>query len=141
MSDGEFRVADESRLHTSYVMIEIPSTPYRHLIFFMYNSFMKKFTRTIEDFSCGHCGREVTGNGYTNHCPACLWSKHVDKNPGDRLEACGGMMEPVGAEKEGKDYMIHHRCMICGFQRRNSLRPEDSFDVFVEISRKAGSKL
>ena len=26
----------------------------------------------------------MKGNGYTNHCPKCLWSKHVDINPGDR---------------------------------------------------------
>ena len=47
------------------------------------------FTRKVEDFTCEHCGREVHGNGYTNHCPHCLHSKHVDVNPGDRagLEA------------------------------------------------------
>jgi len=26
-----------------------------------------KFTRRIEDFRCEHCGRQVHGNGYTNH--------------------------------------------------------------------------
>ncbi|HEU0080761.1 MAG TPA: RNHCP domain-containing protein [Candidatus Paceibacterota bacterium] len=94
----------------------------------------RRFTRTIEDFTCGHCGREVRGNGYTNHCPACLWSRHVDKNPGDRLEACGGMMRPIGGVKEGKEYMILHGCERCGFERRNRFLTGDDFNVFIAIS-------
>jgi hypothetical protein len=100
----------------------------------------KQFIRTIEDFTCEHCGREVIGNGYTNHCPQCLWSKHVDKNPGDRLETCGGMMEPVAIEKEKNQYMITQKCRRCGFTRRDHLRDEDSFDAFVELSRSLAKK-
>ncbi|MBU3901416.1 RNHCP domain-containing protein, partial [Patescibacteria group bacterium] len=44
----------------------------------------KKFQRKIEDFVCGHCGPKIKGTGYTDHCPKCLWSQHVDVNPGDR---------------------------------------------------------
>ncbi|MFA6992594.1 MAG: RNHCP domain-containing protein, partial [Candidatus Gracilibacteria bacterium] len=40
----------------------------------------KRFSRTIEDFVCEKCGAKVKGDGYTNHCPKCLWSKHVDIN-------------------------------------------------------------
>ncbi|MFN2146641.1 MAG: RNHCP domain-containing protein, partial [Anaerolineales bacterium] len=36
-----------------------------------------KFQRRIEYFICEHCGAEVSGVGFTNHCPVCLWSKHV----------------------------------------------------------------
>ena len=101
----------------------------------------KQFTRTIENFVCEHCGREVTGTGYTNHCPDCLWSKHVDKNPGDRLalQTCGGMMEPIATEKKGKDYMITHRCVKCGFERKNSFGPDDNFDTLVKISKKSAT--
>ena len=53
---------------------------------------MKKFIKVKEDFVCEHCGAEVKGDGYTNHCPKCLWSKHVDVHPGDRAAECGGMM-------------------------------------------------
>lgn len=101
----------------------------------------KLFTKTVENFTCEHCGREVIGNGYTNHCPQCLWSKHVDKNPGDRLEMCGGMMEPVGIEKEGEQYKLTQKCLKCSFTRRDHLRDEDSFESFVELSRKIGSKM
>ena len=51
-----------------------------------------RFTRVVEDFTCGQCGAAVTGDGYTNHCPLCLWSRHVDINPGDRAAECGGLM-------------------------------------------------
>jgi len=60
----------------------------------------KKFQRQKEDFVCGECGTTVSGTGYTNHCPQCLWSMHVDVNPGDRAAACGGMMEPKKVEKK-----------------------------------------
>ncbi len=94
----------------------------------------KKFTRKIEDFVCEHCGQEVKGDGYTNHCPKCLWSKHVDVNPGDRLATCGGMMRPIAGEKDGTKMMIRHKCQKCGFERRNSLDEKDDFDAFVKIS-------
>ncbi len=97
----------------------------------------KKFTRTIEDFTCAHCSKEVVGTGYTNHCPLCLWSKHVDVNPGDRAEMCGGMMEPVSGENESNKQMITQQCTTCGFRRRATLRPEDSFDAFITVLKKA----
>lgn len=77
----------------------------------------KKFTRTIEDFVCGHCGAEVVGNGYTNHCPVCLWSQHVDIHPGDRAETCGGMMEPTAISVIKGEYKITHVCQQCGEER------------------------
>ena len=36
----------------------------------------RNFQRHVEDFECEHCGAFVEGDGYTNHCPACLWCKH-----------------------------------------------------------------
>lgn len=75
------------------------------------------FTRTIEDFTCEHCGTEVLGTGYTNHCPKCLWSKHVDKDPGDRAESCNGMMEPIRIEGSATEPRIIHHCSKCGLER------------------------
>ena len=96
----------------------------------------RRFQRTTEDFICGHCGAEVTGNGYTNHCPRCLWSRHVDVNPGDRAATCQGMMEPIGTELKKGEYIILHHCVACGFERKNKTMPEDSFDVIMELSIK-----
>lgn len=93
------------------------------------------FRRTIEDFRCGRCGSKVKGNGYTNHCPKCLWSRHVDVHPGDRAATCGGMMEPVRAEETGGERIIIHRCAKCGEERKVKTLPEDSADELVRIVR------
>ena len=95
----------------------------------------KKFQKTVEDFVCEHCSREVKGNGYTNHCPYCLWSKHVDVNPGDRAEKCGGMMKPIGVIKTKGDFSIIHQCQKCGFEKKHKLVPEDNFDEVVRLSK------
>ncbi len=94
----------------------------------------RKFQRYEEDFVCKHCGAFVKGTGYTNHCPQCLWSMHVDINPGDREEGCQGMMEPVGVESKRGEYVIVHRCTRCGIRRRNKAAKNDSFDVIVKLA-------
>ena len=94
----------------------------------------KLFQKTVEDFVCEHCGAAVSGNGYTNHCPKCLWSKHVDKNPGDRAETCGGMMEPVSVSKKAEEYVLLQRCGVCGFERKNKMEKGDNFEVLLPIS-------
>ncbi len=97
---------------------------------------MKTFQRTKEDFICEHCGTEVKGDGYANHCPHCLYSKHVDINPGDREEDCGGLMEPVDLELKDGKYIIVHRCQRCGFVRRNKVDEGDDFNAVIDLSRK-----
>ena len=85
-------------------------------------------------FVCGYCGREVVpvSNGsYRNHCPFCLFSMHVDTVPGDRVNDCQGLMQPVGLrQKSGKGFQIVHGCLRCGFERvnktaENTLQPDD----------------
>lgn len=93
----------------------------------------KKFTRTIEDFVCDNCGEKVQGNGYTNHCPKCLWSKHVDINPGDRAEECGGMMKPISYQKIGGKEKIIHQCQKCGFEKSNKIEKEDDISILLEL--------
>ena len=82
----------------------------------------KLFTKNDNSFVCEHCGKEVKPLGYSsrNHCPFCLWSKHLDINPGDRASQCGGLMEPVRAEPDPKKgYVIIHKCTKCGELHRN----------------------
>jgi len=95
----------------------------------------KRFQRRIEDFTCGRCGKEVTGTGFTNHCPHCLWSRHVDRHPGDRRETCGGMMRPVAMEAKGGAFVVVHRCEACGTTRKNRTAPNDSFETILAIMR------
>ena len=78
----------------------------------------QNFIKNKEDFVCEKCGQKVKGNGYTNHCPKCLWSKHVDIHPGDRAEICGGMMSPVSIDLEKGEYVINYKCVKCGARRR-----------------------
>ncbi|MCG2694690.1 RNHCP domain-containing protein [Candidatus Parcubacteria bacterium] len=94
---------------------------------------MKNFTRTIENFVCENCNAKVEGNGYTNHCPNCLWSKHVDVNPGDRLAECGGIMEPIGIENKSDVFFVVQKCQKCGHLRRNKLNKGDNFDEAIKL--------
>ncbi len=94
-----------------------------------------KFQRRIEDFECEHCGAQVSGSGYTNHCPECLWSKHVDIYPGDRAEPCQGLMKPIAVERRRDEYRIQFRCQRCGLERWNKAAPEDDFEILLEIAR------
>ena len=95
----------------------------------------KRFQKNDDSFICAHCGKEVQPLGYTsrNHCPFCLWSVHLDINPGDRAAGCGGLMEPVSAEPDPrKGYIITHKCTKCGAVRRNKsahnakIQPDDT---------------
>lgn len=94
------------------------------------------FERTKEDFTCEKCGHFVMGTGYTNHCPKCLWSKHVDIDPGDRLATCQGLMEPIGVEMKGREYSLLHKCTSCGFERLNKVSEGDDFGEVVKLSNK-----
>jgi hypothetical protein len=100
----------------------------------------KMFQRNIENFHCEKCGREVEGNGYTNHCPECLTSKHVDINPGDRASTCGGMMDAVGFDQKNGEFRIKHLCSNCGFVRMNKVSPEDNFEELIKLSKRIDDK-
>ena len=93
----------------------------------------KNFIRNPEDFVCEHCGVTVVGNGYTNHCPECLYSKHVDNIPGDRANSCGGLMPPLRVEPDSTGYIITHRCLICRAIKRNKAAAEDNRDRLIAL--------
>lgn len=95
---------------------------------------MKKFTKRPENFTCAHCGAEVFGNGYTNHCPKCLWSRHVDNNPGDRQSNCLGMMCPISVEQKSGEFIITHKCEKCGKTIKQKTSENDDVDAIIAIS-------
>ena len=87
----------------------------------------KRFSKNDNGFICAHCGKEVLPLGYTsrNHCPFCLWSLHVDINPGDRACECRALMEPVKVVTDPKKgYIILHRCTKCHEIHRNKAAHE-----------------
>ncbi len=94
-------------------------------------------------FSCLHCHQcvscdpEWSGVRSRNHCPHCLWSRHVDLNhPGDRLSPCGGRMEPVGltlkktnqkySPEPGGELMLVHVCQACEKISINRIAADDN---------------
>ena len=99
-----------------------------------------KFIKNQEDFKCGHCGQEVKGNGYTNHCPFCLWSLHVDVNPGDRAEECGGQMKPIDIYLEHQNWVLIHECQRCGKIKRNRLADSDDMEVVIALQKKVNER-
>ncbi len=94
----------------------------------------KLFQRKKEDFTCLNCSQKVKGNGYTDHCPECLYSLHVDINPGDREADCKKLMEPIKAElKKGKT-VITYRCQ-CGYYHRVKKSDNDNINKIIELMR------
>ncbi len=91
----------------------------------------RRFKKTVEQFSCEHCGALVEGNGFTNHCPMCLYSKHSDIFPGDRANPCGGLMEPISLALKRDAYIITHRCMKCGQEKRNRASETDHIEILL----------
>ena len=94
----------------------------------------KRFRKNDDGFICRNCGLEVKPLGYSsrNHCPRCLCSLHVDIQPGDRQNTCGGVLRPIHVETDPrKGSIIIHRCDKCGEIRRNraaneaSVQPDD----------------
>ena len=75
------------------------------------------------------------GGKHRNHCPQCLYSRHVDgKRPGDRASDCGASMAPVGAFMRAKgEHAIVHRCLGCGFERHNRVAADDDFAAVMRL--------
>jgi DNA-directed RNA polymerase subunit RPC12/RpoP len=95
------------------------------------------FIARQEPFVCEHCGATVEPlqrGSYRNHCPHCLYSKHVDEEgPGDRVSLCGGLMEPIGLDSvSGKGWLVIHRCVKCGKEIRNKAAPDDALSKFFQ---------
>lgn len=93
------------------------------------------FISRQEAFVCEHCGAAVSPldqGTCRNHCPKCLWSKHVDHvGPGDRASLCQGLMEPIGVDHDAKKggWMIRHRCVKCGKEIPNRFAPDDDQSI------------
>jgi hypothetical protein len=80
----------------------------------------------------------LSNGSYRNHCPACLWSKHVDLAPGDRASACRQLMRPERVDhRGGKGLVIIHRCAGCGFTRANRVAADcaqgDDLDAVIAL--------
>ncbi|MFA4930436.1 MAG: RNHCP domain-containing protein [Patescibacteria group bacterium] len=103
-----------------------------------------------QSFSCENCGAAVSGPGeistkHRNHCPVCLFSKHVDLNiSGDRQAKCGALMKPIGLtfKQEGQDkygkvrtgeLMLVHECVGCGRVSINRIAADDDPESILAV--------
>lgn len=102
------------------------------------------------DFRCVQCKAAVSadradcGVNNRNHCPHCLWSRHVDLHkPGDRLAECRSRMQPIGltmkqtlkkygSQKQG-ELMLIHLCTACGKLSINRIAADDDPHKVFEI--------
>ena len=126
---------------------------------------MTSASLSYHGFPCIHCEAFVPitkdmGTDNRNHCPFCLWSKHVDnQTPGDRASTCQKEMAPVGltfkhegvdkfgAMKQG-EIMIVHKCTGCKIYNINRIAADDTpekiialFDASLKLSKKEKEKI
>ena len=97
---------------------------------------MKKFTMRDESFICENCHHLVEKLNYTarDHCPYCLYSKHVDIYPGDRKNKCLGLLEPIGIEKYKDTYKIIYKCQKCKMIHKNIIAKDDNMEEIIALS-------
>jgi hypothetical protein len=96
-------------------------------------------------FHCVRCGQAVAGSApgtaHRNHCPWCLWSRHLDEEPGDRASDCHGAMEPITVwVRPGGDWALIHRCRTCGILSSNRVAGDDNELALVALAVRAISQ-
>ena len=96
--------------------------------------------RRTGSFRCVHCRLDIPddapGTAHRNHCPTCLWSRHVDDDtPGDRDADCGSQMEPIGITvRGGGEWVLVHRCTGCDEVHLNRTAGDDNPLILLRIA-------
>jgi hypothetical protein len=97
--------------------------------------------KQAQSFRCVHCRLDVPtsapGTAHRNHCPNCLWSRHLDDDPGDRASDCLSSMEPIAitVRKDG-EWVLIHRCNGCDTLSSNRIAGDDNPLLLVRIAVK-----
>ncbi|HPC37657.1 MAG TPA: RNHCP domain-containing protein [Candidatus Paceibacterota bacterium] len=115
--------------------------------------YIQKESQQEKEFDCLNCGEIVfyspfIGTAHRNHCPFCLWSKHVDLKTGDRKAKCLEAMKPIGLtfKQEGLnkyglkrrgELMIIHQRLKCGKISINRLAGDDDEKMILQILEKS----
>lgn len=109
---------------------------------------MRTRPATFGDFRCAHChaivssAHMLSGVNNRNHCPYCLWSRHLDLfAAGDRLSACKASMKPIGLTmKNGRnkyqrelrgELMLVHECIECKALSINRIAADDDAETVI----------
>jgi hypothetical protein len=90
-------------------------------------------------FRCHRCRVDVSmhapGTAHRNHCPNCLWSRHLDDRPGDRSVECGSLMEPIAISVRGRgEWVLIHRCTGCDALRLNRTAGDDDPLILLKLA-------
>jgi hypothetical protein len=110
----------------------------------------KRVIYDSQNFKCRQCGffvtanRELSGVNNRNHCPRCLWSRHMDLNtPGDRRADCQSRMEPIGltckqnqkrfGQNDIGELMLIHLCTGCGKISINRIAADDDIEAIQSL--------
>lgn len=104
---------------------------------------------TCGDFRCLHCQYLISGSlllsgvNNRNHCPYCLWSRHLDLvAAGDRLSACKAPMQPVALTTKRSrnkygcgcgELMLVHLCTGCGEVSINRIAADDDAGNLLDV--------
>ena len=103
-----------------------------------------------QGFTCRHCALYVpchpalAGVQNRNHCPYCLWSRHLDwRIAGDRMAGCRAALLPIGltikrsrtkyAGARDGELMLIHRCTICAKVAINRIAADDCAAAIMQI--------
>ena len=95
-----------------------------------------------DSFRCRHCRLDVSteapGTQHRNHCPSCLWSRHLDAVvPGDRAAGCAASMEPIAVcVRDDGEWAIVHRCGGCHTVGVNRIAGDDNPLVLMRLAVK-----
>ncbi len=99
---------------------------------------MKKFQKNNQSFTCEFCGKLVPlhPKSSRDHCCFCLYSKHVDINPGDRLNGCKGLLKPIGIRSVNSKTQIVYQCSKCLTKVFNIVAEDDNKELLNELFTK-----
>jgi len=128
-----------------------------HRFALAYHRHLRQKALFSSGFKCLYCRKWVPvtnlmGTAHRNHCPFCLWSRHVDQTrAGDRKSKCQEGMAPVGLtfKQEGKDkyqdktrqgeLMLIHQCRNpnCGKISLNRIAADDEPAAILAVFEKS----
>lgn len=79
---------------------------------------------------------DAPGTKHRNHCPSCLWSRHLDGAvPGDRASHCAGSMEPIAVCVRGDgEWALVHRCGGCATVHLNRIAGDDNPLMLMQLA-------
>lgn len=95
-----------------------------------------RFVKNNLGFKCAICETDVPPHPSSSrdHCTQCLYSMHVDVDPGDRENPCQGILKPVGLEIKKGEKRILYECERCRVRIVNVVAPDDNPDKVVELA-------